>query len=217
MSASQTHSSKAQAAIRRKLMAAARAAKSGKARNGEALPRAFFVTDPVRTPDLMAIARRLPRGWGVIWRHYGGARRLATGLALAQLCRRRGLVLLVSADPALAVRIGASGVHWPERMLRGARRRTEGMIETCAAHSRAAIARAEWLGIDAVIVSTVFPSRSPTAGPAMGALRFRQLSREASLPVYALGGVDAGNAASAMRHAAGWAAIDSVMGGWEKR
>ncbi len=197
-------------------MAAARSAKGAKARNGEPLPRAFFVTDPVRTPDLLAIVRRLPRGMGVIWRHYGEAKRLATGLALARLCRRRGLILLVSADPGLAAQIGASGVHWPERLLRGVRP-CAGMIETSAAHSRAAIARAKRLGIDAVIVSTIFPSRSPTAGPAMGALRFRQLSREAPLPVYALGGVDALNAASAMRHAAGWAAIDSVMEGWGKR
>jgi thiamine-phosphate pyrophosphorylase len=217
MSASQTHSSKAQAAIRRKLMAAARAAKGAKARNGEALPRAFFVTDPARTPDPLAIVGRLPRGMCVIWRHYGQARRLATGLALAQLCRRRGLILLVSADPALAVRIGASGVHWPERLLRGVRPRARGMVETAAAHSRAAIASAMRLGIDAVIVSTVFPSRSPTAGPAMGPLRFRQLAGWAPLPVYALGGVDAINAASAMRHAAGWAAIDSVITGWGKR
>jgi thiamine-phosphate pyrophosphorylase len=211
------HSSKAQAAIRRKLGAAARAAKGANARNGEALPRAFFVTDPARTPDPLAIVGRLPRGMGVIWRHYGEAERLATGLALAQLCRRRGLILLVSADPALATRIGASGVHWPERLLRGVRPRARGMIETAAAHSRAAIARAKRIGIDAVMVSTVFPSRSPTAGPAMGALRFRRLTHAAPLPVYALGGVDAINAAGAMRHAAGWAAIDSVMAGWGKR
>jgi thiamine-phosphate pyrophosphorylase len=216
MSASQTHSSKAQAAIRRKLMAAARAAKGAKARNGAPLPRAFFVTDPARTPDVLAIVRRLPRGTGVIWRHYGEERRLAMGLALARLCRQRGLILLVSADPALAVRIGASGVHWPERLLRGVRSRA-GMVETTAAHSRAAITRARRLGVDAVIVSTVFPSRSPTAGHAMGALRFRQLSREAPLPAYALGGVDARNAAGAMRYAAGWAAIDSVIAGWGKR
>lgn len=214
MPASQTLPSKAQAAIRRKLMAAARGAKGAKARNGKPLPRAFFVTDPVRTPDLLTIVRRLPRGMGVIWRHYGEAKRLATGIALARLCRRRGLVLLVSADPALAARIGADGVHWPERLLCGVRPR--GLMETASAHSRAAIAQAKRLGVDAVLVSAVFPSRSPTAGPAMGALRFRQLTREAPLPVYALGGVDAGNAASAMRHAAGWAAIDSVMSGWEK-
>lgn len=198
-------------------MAAARGAKGAKARNGAPLPRAFFVTDPARTPDVLAIAERLPRGMGVIWRHYGEPRRFATGLALARLCRRRGLILLVSADPVLAVRIGASGVHWPERLLSGVRPRVRGMIETAAAHSRAAMARARRLGVDAVIVSAVFPSRSPTAGPAMGALRFRQLNREAPLPVYALGGVDAVNAGGAMRHAAGWAAIESVMAGWGKR
>jgi thiamine-phosphate pyrophosphorylase len=214
MSASQTPSSKAQAAIRRKLMAAARGAKGAKTRKGQPLPRAFFVTDPVRTPDLIAIVRRLPRGMGVIWRHYGEARRLATGMALARLCRRRGLLLLVSADPALAARIGADGVHWPERLLTGVRPR--GMIETAAAHSHTAISRAAKLGVDAVLVSAVFPSRSPTAGPAMGALRFRQLARSAPLPVYALGGIDAGNAARAMHHAAGWAAIESVMSGWGK-
>lgn len=197
-------------------MAAARSAKGASARNGSPLPRAIFVTDPVRTPDLLAIIRRLPRGMGVIWRHYGEARRVAAGLALARLCRQRGLVLLVSADPALAARIGADGVHWPERLLKGARPRPRGMIETAAAHSRAAIAQAARLGVDAVIVSTVFPSRSPTAGPAMGALRFRQLSQKAPIPVYALGGVDAFTATSAMRHAAGWAAIDSVMGAWGK-
>ena len=86
-----------------------------------------------------------------------------------------------------------------------------------AAHSGAGINRGRRLGVDAVIVSTVFPSRSPTAGHAMGALRFRQLGREAPLPAYALGGVDASNAASAMLYSAGWAASDSVIAGWGKR
>lgn len=214
MPASLTPPSKARAAVRRKLIAAARSAKGGKARTGRPLPRAFFLTDPVRTPDHLAIVRRLPRGMGVIWRHYGEAKRYATGLALARLCRRRGLVLLVAADPALAARIGAHGVHWPESKLRGVRPRSRRMIETAAAHSRAAVAQAARLGVDAVLVSAVFPSRSPSAGPPMGALRFRQLVRAATIPVYALGGIDASNAGAAMPHAAGWAAIDSVLAGW---
>jgi thiamine-phosphate pyrophosphorylase len=217
MPASQVTPSKAQAAIRRKLMAAARCAKPARAGNGRPLPNAFFLTDPVRTPDPAAIVRRLPRGMGVIWRHYGEARRLATGLALARLCRRRGLLLLVSADPELATRIGADGVHWPERIVTGVRPHAPGMIETGSAHSRAAIARAAQLGLDAVLLSPVFPSRSPSAGEAIGALRFRGLARTAPIPVYALGGVDASNAARAMRHAAGWAAIDGVVAGWGKR
>lgn len=203
-------------------MAAARLAKPARARpfatqSGRALPRAFFVTDPVRTPDPLAIVKRLPRGFGVIWRHFGSPSRLASGLALARMCRKRGLVLLVANDPALAARIGASGVHWPERQLKGIRARKAGSIETAAAHSRAAIARAAALGVDAVVVSAVFPSQSPTAGPALGALRFRLLTRSAPLPVYALGGVNAGNAARAMHNAAGWAAIEGVMEGWKKR
>lgn len=171
----------------------------------------------MRTPDALAIVKRLPRGFGVIWRHYGEASRLATGLQLARICRKRGLILLVSADPQLAARIGAAGVHWPERRLAGVRPKRPGAIETAAAHSRAAIAKARRNGADAVVVSTVFPSRSPSATAPMGALRFRLLTRIAGLPVYALGGVGPGNAASAMHHAAGWAAIDSVKDGWGKR
>ena len=206
-----------QAAIRRKLLAAARLAKPARAGNGRALPRAFFVTDPVRTPDPLAIIKRLPRGFGVIWRHFGSPSRLSTGLALARACRMRGLILLVANDPALAARIGAAGVHWPERQLKGIRARRVGSIETAAAHSRIAIARAAALGVDAVLVSAVFPSQSPTAGPALGALRFRQLTRTAPLPVYALGGISAGNAARVMHNAAGWAAIEGVMEGWKRR
>jgi len=195
-------------------MAAARRAKPAHARDGRVLPRAFFVTDPVRTPDPLATVNRLPRGMGVIWRHFGESTRLATGLALARACRRRGLVLLVANDPALANRIGAAGVHWPERQLRAVRPRWPGMIETAAAHSRAAIARACARGVDAVLLSAVFPSRSPSAGPPLGPIRFNRLCRAAPLPVYALGGIGAENAGHVMAHAAGWAAIDAVRDAW---
>lgn len=201
--------SQPQAALRRKLCAAARLAKPP--RN---LPRAFFVTDPVRAADILAIAQRLPRGFGVVWRHFGAADRLEAGRRLARLCRRRGLVLLVSADPALAARIGAHGVHWPEARLRGMRLTPAGMIETAAAHSARAIRRAHRLGVDAAIVSPVFPSRSPSATRPLGALRFRQMARTSPMPVYALGGLNAANAARAMAHAAGWAAIDGVIEAW---
>jgi thiamine-phosphate pyrophosphorylase len=209
----------AQAAIRRRLRAAARLAKPARARpsstnRGRTLPRAFFLTDPDRTMNLLGVIARLPRGWGVIYRHFGAANRYVVGAALARACRQRGLILLVSADPALAARIGADGVHWPEARLRGVRQKSPRFIETAAAHSRAAIARARRFGIDAAIVSTVFPSRSRSAGKAMGPLRFRLIARAARLPVYALGGVNARNAASAMTHSAGWAAIDAVMSGW---
>lgn len=203
-----------QAAIRRKLLAATRLARSSFAKNGRALPRAWFLTDPDRTKNLLGVIARLPRGWGVIYRHFGENSRFTIGAALARACRQRGLILLVSADPALAARIRADGVHWPEARLRGVRPRPSHFIKTASAHSRIGIARAKALGIDAVIVSTIFPSRSPSAAKAIGPLRFRLIARGANLPVYALGGVNAHNAAHAMAHAAGWAAIDAVMSGW---
>ena len=213
------NTSEPQAAIRRKLLAAARLAKPARARprqakNGRALPSAWFLTDPDRTKNLLAVIARLPRGWGVIYRHFGAGERFTVGAALARACRLRGLILLVSADPALAAAIGADGVHWPEARLRGVRKRSPHFIETTSAHSRAGLARAHALGLDAAILSTVFPSRSRSASRAMGPLRFRLIARDADLPVYALGGVNAHNAAHAMAHAAGWAAIDAVMSGW---
>jgi len=203
-----------QAAIRRKLLAAARLAKPARARSGRRLPRAWFLTDPARVHDPIAIARRLPRGWGVIYRHFGAKDRLLVGESLARVCRQRGLVLLVSADPALAAHIRADGVHWPEARLRGVRKRRPHTIETASAHSRAALAHAHALGIDAVFLSPIFPSQSPSPGKAMGALRFRRIARAAPLPVYALGGVNVHNAARATPHSAGWAAIEAVMSGW---
>ncbi|MDP3737375.1 MAG: thiamine phosphate synthase [Hyphomonadaceae bacterium] len=208
------HKSQAQAAARRKLLAASRLVKPVRARNGRALPPAWFITDPKRTKHPERIAVRLPRGFGVIFRHFGAKDRFDAGLRLAAVCRARGLVLLVSADPELARVIQADGVHWPEASLRGVRGRNGRWIETASAHSPAAIARAAKLGVDAVIVSTVFESGSASAGKPMGALRFRQIARASALPVYALGGITPHNAAHAMMHAAGWAAIDAVVSGW---
>ena len=151
----------------------------------------------------------------MLFRHRRANERVRVGPRLAAGCRRRGLVLLVSADPLLAQAVRADGVHWPEARLKGVRTCNPRWIETASAHSRAAIARAASMGVDAAILSTVFDSGSASAGKPMGALRFRLVARAAPLPVYALGGVTPHNAARAMAHAAGWAAVDAVMSGWK--
>ena len=123
------------------------------------------------------------------------------------------LVLMVAGDPDLARRIKADGVHWPERML--GRRPNHRGLATASAHSRSALVRAQRAGMEAAILSTVFDSASPSAGRPIGALRFRQLVRASPLPVYALGGINAGNAAHVRAaqgaRAAGWAAVDAIL------
>jgi thiamine-phosphate pyrophosphorylase len=178
------------------------------------LPSLWLVTDPARLADPAAAAGRLPRGSAVIFRAFGAPDALATALAIAAVARRRGLVFLVGADARLAAAAGADGVHLPERLLgkaQGLRRARPGWLITGAAHGRAALIRAQRAGLDAVLVSTVFESRSPSAGPALGPVRFAALARSAGLPVIALGGVTAETAPRLIgTGASGLAAVEGL-------
>ena len=159
----------------------------------KALPALLFFTDPERTPDPIAAAAVLPRGAAVVYRAFGAPDALATAVRLKAFARRRGLVLLIGADAALARSAGADGVHLPERdagrarTLKAARPR---WIVTAAAHGLSAARRARASGADAAVVSAIFPSRSPSAGAPIGPVRLARLTRHAGLPVYALGGVN---------------------------
>jgi thiamine-phosphate pyrophosphorylase len=206
--------SQSQAVARRKLLAASRLATSAFALSRRALPRAWFLTDPRRTPHPERIAARLPAGFGIIFRHFGAKDRYQTGARLARVSRRRRLVLLVSADPELAQAIRADGIHWPEARLRRVRPRKSRWIETASAHSRIGISAARRAGVDAVLVSAVYASASASAGRPMGPLRFRMLARAAGLPIFALGGIGPVGAARAMFGSAGWAAIEAVVSAW---
>jgi len=191
----------------RKLIAAAR---KSAAHLPPALPGAFFVTDPARTPDPCAIVRGLPAGFGVIYRHFAAMDRAEVAASLASICGKRGLTLLIAADPDLAMRVRADGVHWPHRMRQEARHwRGRFDLQTISAHSGRELRAISGLPVNAVLLSTVFASRSASAGRAMGAVKFRDLVRGAGLPVYALGGVTAENAGSAAK-GAGFAAVDGM-------
>ncbi len=104
---------------------------------------------------------------------------------------------MVGADAGLATALRADGLHLPERAAgrRGDisrwRRR---FIVTAAAHGLAAVRRARAAGVEAVVVSPVFPSRSPSAGRPLGPLAFRTICRVGGLPTYALGGIGPDNA-----------------------
>ena len=164
-----------------------------KRRARKALPPLLFFTDPERTPNPEAVARTLPRGAGVVFRAFGAADAAQRGARLAAIARERGLVLLVGQDADLAAKVGADGVHLPQRLGHRARRlkaRHPGWTVTAAAHSASAARRALAAGADAVVVSTVFASRSASAGRPMGAVRLALLVRRVKGPVYGLGGID---------------------------
>ncbi|MDO9710862.1 thiamine phosphate synthase [Paracraurococcus lichenis] len=177
------------------------------------LPRLWLLGDPVRLPDPRTAAARLPRGAAVLAR--GLAPAVTAGLAA--LARRRRLVLLVAGDGRGALRHGA-GLHLPER--RGSAgllpfllaRRRRRLLLTAAAHGRAGLARARRLGVDAVLLSPVFPTASHPGAPALGPFRWMALVRRAGRPVVALGGLDGAGAARLPRRTAGFAAIGALAG-----
>ena len=177
------------------------------------LPPLIFVTDPDRTPRPWEIAARLPAGAAVIHRGFGrpGAERDAR--RLREVTRGAGVRLLIGLDVALAVAVGADGVHLPERALHMADDAREAglALVTGAAHSPDALARAAALRLNAALLSPVFATISPSGGAALGPERFADRVRAAGLPVIALGGIHAGNVADlSASGASGLAAAEGV-------
>jgi len=184
-------------------------------RAGRAAPHLWFLTDPARTPDPVEAIAALPRGAVVVYRTFGAPDRLAVARELRRITRGLGLKLLIGRDWRLAAAVGADGVHLPQRLMgmgpRLRRARPHWLI-SAAAHDAAAIVAASRMGLDALLVSAVFPSRSPSAGRALGPVRFAALTARSRVPVIALGGV---NDATAVRlrsgKAAGLAGVDSLV------
>lgn len=178
------------------------------------LPPLLMFTDPVRTPDPVGAAAALPTGAAVVYRAFGASGAAETARALRQVARARGLVLLIGADAALAAACGADGVHLPERLSRQAgplRRRHPGWLVTTAAHGLTAARRGLAQGAQAVVVSSVFPSNSPSAGAPIGPLRLAALARAAGGPVYGLGGINTKNARRLLASGVvGLAAVDGL-------
>jgi thiamine monophosphate synthase len=63
-------------------------------------------------------------------------------------------------------------------------------ILTAAAHSPAALKRAETIGADAILAGPAFATASHPDAEALGPHRFSRLLGAARIPVYALGGVN---------------------------
>lgn len=179
-----------------------------KAAGAGSSPCLMAMTEPGRTRDPAALAARLPRGAALTYRPFGAPDRVAVARALRGATRRRGVIFLIGADVDLAERVGADGVHLPERDARRAaaiKRRRPGWIVTAAAHSPQAIRRAR--RADAVLLSPIFPTRSPRSGAAIGLVRAARWARSGRpAATLALGGVTMGQ----MRRLRGFAGVAGI-------
>lgn len=167
------------------------------------LPDMWLFTDERQGDALWAALARLPRGAGVIFRHYAAPDRAALAKRVRAICRRRGLVFVVAGSPALARAWRAAGSHGRHR----------GAL-TAPAHGVADLVAARRAGARLAFLSPLHATRSHPGVPPLGRLRFGLMARCHGIAVAALGGV-APDQRRALRRldAAGLGAID----GWEKR
>ena len=166
------------------------------------LPRLLVLSDDARGFPLARQHELWPHGVGFIERTYG----------TRPSPKRRHAPSLASCQPHEARKAGLDGVHWPQGRLRFRRRSAcQGLVETASAHTGLEIAKARKAGISAILVSTAFPSQSPSAKRPLGACRLNKLARAfPDCTLYALGGVDAKTARSLARSRMYGAALVSL-------
>lgn len=170
------------------------------------LPPIWLVSDARNDARLEPLLRRLPRGSGLVFRHYHLAKplRRARFERLRRLGRRRQHVIVLSGTARTAREWKALGAYGaPRKLARG-----PALPRLVTAHSLREIGQANRLRADAILLSPVFRTRSHPGAASLGPVRFRLLARYARAPVIALGGM---NQARARRlGAARWAAIDGI-------
>ena len=165
------------------------------------LPRLWLMTDERLGDGLFAALQRLPKGGGIVFRHYSLAERERRALfeEVMALARRRNQLLLLAGPAEQAVAWGADGSHGggPGSGLRSA-----------PVHNLAEIRAAECDGADLLFLSPVFATRSHPGAQPLGSARFNALARRTKLPVMALGGMNPIRARR-LRESYGWAGIDA--------
>ena len=177
-------------------------------------PRVWLLTDERMGEALWRALERLPRGGGVIFRHHatppGERRRLYD--RVRRIARARRLTLVLAGDTRAAIGWRADGTHGRSPHMGAARR----LLRTAPAHDRRELVAARRGGVDLVLLSPVFATRSHPGGATLGRVRFGRTvgtMRARAPQVIALGGMTRCRfRALRALGAYGWAAIDAWTG-----
>lgn len=137
------------------------------------------------------------------------------------MARRAGSVLIINDHADIARAVDADGVHLGQddlpvglaRMLLGPDR-----LIGLSTHTIEQARSAQAAGADYVGFGPLFPTRTKDAGPDKGIESLRAVTASVSLPVIAIGGITAANAAQAIEAgAAGVAVISAILGAADLR
>lgn len=165
-------------------------------------PRIWLMTDERLGDGLIDTVRALPKGSGIIFRHYatGDAARRDLFCDVRRLARKNRHMLLLADTPQRAVAWKSDGSHGRHR----------GAI-TAPVHSVRELRAAQRAGARLVLISPVFPTRSHPGQKAIGRRGLFNLARLSDKPVIALGGMTQARFKVLQRTGIyGWAAIDGL-------
>jgi len=172
-------------------------------------PQIWLMTDVRNDAVLEQSISALPRGCGIIFRHYhlDEDRRYERFQAIKSHAHRGDHVLILAGSPQLARQWGADGVHGRQWK----RHQTAGLLHSAPVHGPEEIMAAKHAGVDLFFLSPAFQTRSHPGQRPLAQLQLKRLIGLCAKPVILLGGMNARR--FHQRHhlgAHGWAAIDGL-------
>ena len=176
-----------------------------------ALPHEYAITDAEnrgREPMLAKIRERLGAGLKLIQvRDKELPRREEFARSVLRLAHRHGARVLLNGGPAIG-----DGVHYTAAQLMSLRERPQGILAAASCHDAAELERAMALELDFAVLGPVRPTTSHPGARTLGWEGFARLARGASIPVYAIGGVQRTDLETAWR--AGAHGVAMISGAW---
>jgi 8-oxo-dGTP diphosphatase len=194
---------------------------NGPVLKGLALPMEYAISNAGEVGEsvfLAALERRLGEGLRLVQvREKTMPREQYAALArrVVDLARPHDAIVLVNGDEAVAREAGARGVHLPSAELTVRSARPDFEWVGASIHSEEDLRRAEALGADFAVLGPVRPTASHPGAAPIGWNGFARIARDASLPVFALGGLVRSDLDPAREHGAHGIAM--IRGAWEKR
>lgn len=172
------------------------------------LPPIWLISDARNDHLLERTLARLPRGSGLIYRHYHlpPAERRARFKVLHRIARRFGHCVVLSGSAREAHAWKAEGAYGAAEKLASG----PVTLRLVTVHSLRELAAAHRARADAVLLSPVFPTRSHPGAASLGRVRFHLLAARSGVPVIALGGMTVHRARTLPSR--NWAAIQGLAG-----
>lgn len=139
---------------------------------------------------------------------------LAMAAELRELTDETARIFIVNDRPDIAAMVGADGVHLGQHDLPIAEARRllrPGAIIGRSTHSLAQARAAVNEGADYISVGPIFATHTKEAGPPVGVSLIRGIADAVSLPIVAIGGITASNAASVRAAGASLVAVCSAV------